>query len=193
MHDYGYLEHMGMGIPRKIIAGMQKYNGTVPELIEDEERFILRLWAYDVLVKFTKTLTFRASATLALGDAAFVAGGMLDVDPFTMSTWNLGVERGERGRGKRGPGFGCRNRFGPNRVRPPSRICRVSQTARESTTKRPCPWPLADVSTSLRLRTKCCGELGAGRAVFEVSYAWDAGHESGRERARIGAAYQLRW
>ena len=45
MHDYGYLEHMGMGIPRKIIAGMQKHNGTVPELIEDEERFILRLWA----------------------------------------------------------------------------------------------------------------------------------------------------
>ena len=45
MHDYGYLEHMGMGIPRKIIAGMQKHNGTVPELIEDEERFIFRLQA----------------------------------------------------------------------------------------------------------------------------------------------------
>lgn len=45
MHDYGYLEHMGMGIPRKIIAGMQRHNDTVPELIEDEERFILRLWA----------------------------------------------------------------------------------------------------------------------------------------------------
>ena len=45
MHDYGYLEHMGMGIPRKIMAGMQKHNGTVPELIEDEERFILRLRA----------------------------------------------------------------------------------------------------------------------------------------------------
>ena len=45
MHDYGYLEHMGMGIPRKIIPGMQKHNGTVPELIEDEERFILRLRA----------------------------------------------------------------------------------------------------------------------------------------------------
>ena len=43
MHDYGYLEHMGMGIPRKIIAGMQKHNNTMPELIEDQERFILRL------------------------------------------------------------------------------------------------------------------------------------------------------
>ncbi len=45
MHDYGYLEHMGMGIPRKIIAGMQKHNNTVPELIEDQEHFILRLLA----------------------------------------------------------------------------------------------------------------------------------------------------
>ena len=45
MRDYGYLEHMGMGIPRKIIAGMQKHNNTTPELIEDQERFILRVLA----------------------------------------------------------------------------------------------------------------------------------------------------
>lgn len=45
MRDYRYLEHMGMGVPRKIILGMQKHNNTVPELIEDGERFILRLFA----------------------------------------------------------------------------------------------------------------------------------------------------
>lgn len=45
MRDYRYLEHMGMGIPRKIILGMQKHNHTAPELIEDQERFILRLLA----------------------------------------------------------------------------------------------------------------------------------------------------
>jgi len=45
MRDYGYLEHMGMGIPRKIIAGMQKHNQTVPDLIDDQERFTLRLFA----------------------------------------------------------------------------------------------------------------------------------------------------
>jgi ATP-dependent DNA helicase RecG len=45
MRDYRYLERMGMGIPRKIIAGMQRHNNTVPELIEDQERFILRLLA----------------------------------------------------------------------------------------------------------------------------------------------------
>jgi ATP-dependent DNA helicase RecG len=44
MRDYGYLEHMGMGIPRKIIKGMREHNETEPDLIEDGERFIIRLW-----------------------------------------------------------------------------------------------------------------------------------------------------
>lgn len=45
MRDYRYLEHMGMGIPRKIIQGMKAHNNTEPELVEDQERFILRLFA----------------------------------------------------------------------------------------------------------------------------------------------------
>jgi ATP-dependent DNA helicase RecG len=44
MRDYGYLEHMGMGVPRKIVKGMLEHNGTEPDLIEDGERFIVRLW-----------------------------------------------------------------------------------------------------------------------------------------------------
>ena len=44
MRDYGYLEHMGMGIPRKIIKGMREHNGTEPDLIADNEQFLLRLW-----------------------------------------------------------------------------------------------------------------------------------------------------
>ena len=45
MRDYGYLQHMGMGIPRKIILGMKAHNGTEPALIEEEEQFVLRLLA----------------------------------------------------------------------------------------------------------------------------------------------------
>lgn len=45
MGDYLYLEHMGMGVPRKIILGMKAHNGTEPALVEEEERFILRLFA----------------------------------------------------------------------------------------------------------------------------------------------------
>ncbi len=45
MRDYGYLEHMGMGVPRKIVRGMIEFNGTDPELIENDERFVVRLFA----------------------------------------------------------------------------------------------------------------------------------------------------
>ena len=44
MRDYGYLEHMGMGVSRKIVRGMREHNGTEPELVEDGERFTVRLW-----------------------------------------------------------------------------------------------------------------------------------------------------
>ena len=44
MRDYGYLEHMGMGVPRKIVKGMREHNGTAPELIENNETFTVRLW-----------------------------------------------------------------------------------------------------------------------------------------------------
>ena len=43
MKDYGYLEHMGMGVPRKIVRGMQEHNQTDPDLVEEDERFIVRL------------------------------------------------------------------------------------------------------------------------------------------------------
>jgi len=44
MRDYNYLEHMGMGIPRKIVRCMMEHNQTMPDLIEDGESFTLRLW-----------------------------------------------------------------------------------------------------------------------------------------------------
>ncbi len=45
LRDYRYVEHMGLGIPRKIIKGMLQHNGTEPGLIEEHERFIVRLMA----------------------------------------------------------------------------------------------------------------------------------------------------
>ena len=44
MRDYRYLEHSGMGIPRKIVKAMWNHNSTKPELVEDGERFIIRLF-----------------------------------------------------------------------------------------------------------------------------------------------------
>jgi ATP-dependent DNA helicase RecG len=39
MRDYGYLEHMGMGVPRKLVIGMREFNDTEPELDPQEEGF----------------------------------------------------------------------------------------------------------------------------------------------------------
>ena len=44
MRDYGYVEHMGLGVPRKIVRGMREHNGTDPELVEAHERFTVRLF-----------------------------------------------------------------------------------------------------------------------------------------------------
>jgi ATP-dependent DNA helicase RecG len=44
LRDYHYVEATGLGVPRKIIAGMLKHNGIEPDLVEDEYSFTVRLW-----------------------------------------------------------------------------------------------------------------------------------------------------
>lgn len=44
LRDYHYVEATGLGVPRKIIAGMLKHNNTEPDFIEDEYSFTVRLW-----------------------------------------------------------------------------------------------------------------------------------------------------
>jgi hypothetical protein len=39
-----YVEARGMGMRRHIVEGMRRHNGTEPHLIEEESRFIVRLW-----------------------------------------------------------------------------------------------------------------------------------------------------
>ena len=44
MRDYHYVDARGMGIRNKVIPSMLAHNGTEPDLIEEEHRFIVRLW-----------------------------------------------------------------------------------------------------------------------------------------------------
>ena len=44
LRDYRYIEGTGLGVPRKIVQGMLDHNGTEPDLIEEEDRFLVRLW-----------------------------------------------------------------------------------------------------------------------------------------------------
>lgn len=43
LRDYRYIEASGLGVPRKIVQGMLQHNGIEPDLIEEEDRFIVRL------------------------------------------------------------------------------------------------------------------------------------------------------
>ena len=45
LRDYRYIEATGLGVPRKIIRGMLEHNGKEPDLIEEDDRFTVRLWA----------------------------------------------------------------------------------------------------------------------------------------------------
>lgn len=47
LRDYGYVEHLGMGVRNRIIQSMLNHNGTEPDLIENDDRFIVRLWKRD--------------------------------------------------------------------------------------------------------------------------------------------------
>ena len=44
LRDYRYVEHFSMGVRNRIIKGMQAHNGTEPDLVEEENRFTVRLW-----------------------------------------------------------------------------------------------------------------------------------------------------
>jgi len=44
LRDYGYVEHQGMGVRRRIIDSMRRHNGTETDLVEDAHRFTVRLW-----------------------------------------------------------------------------------------------------------------------------------------------------
>ena len=43
MRDYGYVDARGMGVRNKMIPGMLAHNGTMPELVEEDYRFVVRL------------------------------------------------------------------------------------------------------------------------------------------------------
>lgn len=43
LRDYRYVDARGLGVPRKIVRLMVERNGTEPELVEEDERFVVRL------------------------------------------------------------------------------------------------------------------------------------------------------
>ena len=48
LRDYRYIEHRGMGVRHRIIESMREHSGREPDLIEQDDRFIVRLWKKDL-------------------------------------------------------------------------------------------------------------------------------------------------
>ncbi len=44
LRDYGYIEHFGMGVRNRIIESTRRHSGTEPDLQEEENRFLVRIW-----------------------------------------------------------------------------------------------------------------------------------------------------
>ena len=44
LRDYRYIEHYGMGVRNRIIDSIRRHNGTEPDLVEGDDRFMVRLW-----------------------------------------------------------------------------------------------------------------------------------------------------
>ncbi|MCY3776504.1 MAG: hypothetical protein OXH11_11015 [Candidatus Aminicenantes bacterium] len=44
LRDYGYIEQYGMGVRQRIIESMRAHNGTEPDLVEEQDCFVVRLW-----------------------------------------------------------------------------------------------------------------------------------------------------
>jgi ATP-dependent DNA helicase RecG len=68
LKDYGYVEHMGMGVKNKIIAGMMKHNGTEPDFHADELQLKVYLWRAQNQLR-VPTLRLPASAGIPGGQA----------------------------------------------------------------------------------------------------------------------------
>ncbi|MCY3994417.1 MAG: putative DNA binding domain-containing protein [Caldilineaceae bacterium] len=44
LRDYRYIERYGMGVRNRIINPIRQHNGTEPDLVEEDGRFMVRLW-----------------------------------------------------------------------------------------------------------------------------------------------------
>ena len=164
--------------------------GSASGAFGDEVRSVTAWIGRSTRIELGDAWNLRASATVGLGHAFLASGGMLDVDAHALSTWDLGLEHGERGRGRW-------SRIGLTQpLRAESGEATLSYLRGLDS-----GFPVYDRATvslapegrELELAFTHEAPIGWGRGVIEVAHSWDAGHEPGKTSARIGAAYRLHW
>ena len=164
--------------------------GDVSGAFGDGVRSVTAWVGHDTRVELDDAWTLRASATMALGHAFHEPGAMLSIDAHALSAWDVGLERGERGHGAW------------------SRIA-LSQPLRAESGDATFTYlsgledgapaydratlALAPEGRELELALTHEAPIGPGRGAIEAAHAWDAAHEPGATRWRIGVAYRLQW
>ena len=143
-----------------------------------------------VQVELNELWNFDASATLAFARPFFQPGTMLDVEPYVMSGWEFGLERGEKGRGK-----WSRISFSqPLRAESGKAVFNYLAGLKNGEPNYDqATVSLAPEGRELELALTHEAPIGRGRGVIEVAHSLDAGHEPGRASSRIGFAYRLNW
>ncbi len=173
-----------------LIDGASWQGGHVSGAFGDDVRSMTTWIGHSTRMELDEAWTLNASATLALGHAFLEAGTMLDVDPYTMSAWDLSLERGQRGHGmwsRLSLAQPLRAETGNASVTYLSGLRDGAPIYDQATV------PLEPSSREIELAFTHETPMGSGRGVFEVAHSWNAGHEPGNNKFSIGVAYRIRW
>ena len=141
-------------------------------------------------VELDEDWSLNGSATLALGQASLQSGSMLEVEPHTMSTWNMGLEYG-----KRGVGTWTRLSLSqPLRAETGrATLSYLSGLRKGSPVYDRASVSLAPEGRELEVALTHEKPIGFGRGVVELAHSRDAGHDPSRRHFRAGVAYRLTW
>lgn len=137
-----------------------------------------------------KVWSLNASASIVMGNPLLDSGGMLDIEPHLLSTWDVGLERdlGRKGAWTRfSLSQPLRAEVGKGSFSFLSGLRDGEPTYEQRT------FSLAPESRELELAWILEAPIARGRGVLEIAHSLNAGHEPGRERSRIGLAWWLTW
>lgn len=137
---------------------------------------------------FARSLTATLSGTLALTQVDLPSGSMLDVEPYLMSTWEFGVERGVRGEGH----------WSRVSLKQPLRAesGKGSLTYLAGLTNGAPDYQTAAAALSpegreIELAFTHEMPIGPGRAALKLAHSFDFLHQQGVSASSLGVAYKV--
>ncbi len=132
--------------------------------------------------------SLNASLSLAYTHVDLPSDGMLDVEPYLTSTWDVRLEKGIRGEGR----WGAFSIAQPPRAETgQGRFTYLSGVQQGTPVYGQTNVSLVPSARETQVKAAYERPLGAGRMVFDVTYAYNFLHEAGLEDIHIGMGYRL--